>query len=117
MASGAALCAVLRAPAQEREPIPSDAKQAEARRLVREVYGDSWKAVRTAEQRISLAESLFAGAEKATDDANRYVLLKTAKDQAAQAGDARLAFQAVDALAERYSVDACDFGMPGPEFH
>jgi len=40
-----------------------------------------------------------------TDETNRYVLLKVARDVAAQAGDAELAFRAIDAMASRYGVD------------
>jgi len=49
---------------------------------------------------------LLQKANESTDAANRYVLLKVARDVAVQAGDAELAFKAIDSVAARYDVDA-----------
>jgi len=92
-------------PAQDKLPIPSETVQQETLELVQEVYGDEWKNAETSAQKQALATKLLEKALESTDDANRYVLLKVTRDVAAQAGDAGLAFKAIDAAASRYDVD------------
>ncbi len=92
--------------AQERHPIPSAAAQQQALELIKEVYGDEWEKTKTSAQKTALATKLLQKANESADPTNRYVLLKIARDVAAQAGDAELAFKAIDAMAARYDVDA-----------
>lgn len=89
-----------------KSPVPDETTQKEAMRLVGEVYKADYDAAKTPEARQTLARKLLQAAAEATEPANRYVLLKVARDVAAQAADADLAFQTVDALAAAYSVDA-----------
>lgn len=90
---------------QEKAPLPPEAAQAKALGLVKEIYGEQWRKAKTSAQKTALAAKLLAKANESTDPANRYVLLKVARDVAAQAGDAELAFKAIDAMAARYDVD------------
>jgi len=92
--------------AQDKSPIPSDEEQAKALALIKEVYGQEWEKAETPRQKHALATKLLQKARESTDDTNRYVLFKVARDVAAQAGDAELAFKAIDAMASRYDVEA-----------
>jgi len=94
------------APGQDRLPAPAESAQADALALIKEVYGEEWKDAKTSAQKQALGTKLLKKASESTDDANRYALLKVARDIAAQAGDAELAFRAIDAMASRYAVDA-----------
>ena len=91
---------------QEKIPVPSDEAQAKALELIKEVYGQEWKDAETSTQKQALATKLLQKSRESADDTNRYVLLKVARDVAAQAGDAELAFRAIDTMASRYDVDA-----------
>jgi len=91
--------------AQEKAPVPSEEAQAEALELIKEVYGEEWKNAETPAQKQALATKLLEAAGESTGPANRYALLKVARDIAAQAGDAELAFRVIDATATRYDVD------------
>lgn len=93
-------------PAQDKSPIPSDEAQAKALELIKEVYGQKWDAAKTSAQKQALATKLLQKAGESTDDTNRYVLLEVARDVAAQAGNAELAFKAIEAMSSRYDVDA-----------
>jgi hypothetical protein len=90
----------------DQSAIPSDAEQAKALELIREVYGKEWEVAKTSVQKDALATKLLQKADESTDDTNRYVLLKVARDVAAQAGDADLAFRAIEAMSSQYEVDA-----------
>ncbi len=91
---------------QDNAPIPSEPAQQQALTLIKEVYGREWEAAKSLAQKQALAKKLLERANQSTDTANRYVLLKVARDVAAQAGDAELAFRAIDTMASRYDVDA-----------
>jgi hypothetical protein len=92
--------------AQQRAAVPADAAQQEALELVREVYGDEWKAARTNVQKVAFAKKLFNAAGEATHVANRFVLLKTGRDLSAKAGDVELAIQAIGVMDRHYEVDS-----------
>ncbi|MDY0171175.1 MAG: terpene cyclase/mutase family protein, partial [Thermoguttaceae bacterium] len=95
--------------AQERRPVPSDESQRQVLELVREVYGDAWKEARTSEQRKALAEDFKKAGESEAEPEAYFVLLRLTRDIAAQAGEAGLAFEAIDLLAARFDVDAYRF--------
>jgi len=92
-------------PGQDNTPVPSEAAQQQALGLIKEVYGDEWKNAETSAQKQALATKLLKAAGESTDNNNRYALLKVARDVATQAGDAELAFKAIDAMTSRYDVD------------
>ena len=76
--------------------------------LVKEVYGDEYKAADTSgEVQGPLAKKLLAkGSSREGDAVEQFVLLKLARDIAAQGRDGLTAFQAVEALASRFQIDA-----------
>lgn len=87
-------------------PVPDAAAQAEALELIRDVYRDEWDRAKKAEEKTALANKLLAQAVKSLDDpAGRFVLLRLARDVAAQAGDAETALGAVDRIGNTYEVD------------
>jgi hypothetical protein len=102
MVSPGALCS---AAANPPAPIPPAPARAAAEKAVREVFaGDLAK--RGAVGRAEAAKKLLAEAGKESSDAAaRYVLLDDARELAIEAGDAALAWRAIDALAAGYEVD------------
>ena len=89
-----------------RLPVPDAAVQAEALELIRDVYREEWDRAQKAEEKTALANKLLAQAVKSLDDpAGRFVLLRLARDVAAQAGDAETALAAVDRIGNTYEVD------------
>jgi hypothetical protein len=66
-----------------------------------------WQAFGSEPQKKALAKKLIAKADGVKNDpANQAVMLRLAKDAATQAGDGETAFQAIDAMAETFHVDA-----------
>jgi hypothetical protein len=103
---GAALCLAAAAIGSEKLPVPSETAQQQALDLVKQVFGDEWQTAKTNEEKQALARKLFEKAGEAAEEQNRYVLLKVARELAAQGGNAALAFQVIDRTAIRYDVDA-----------
>ena len=94
---------------KDKLPVPSETTQKEALRLVGEVYKADYDAAKTPEAKQALARKLLQAAAEAHQPANRYVLLDVARDVAAKAADVDVAFEAADAMAAAYQVDA--FGL------
>ncbi len=97
-------------PAGEAEPpkaaVPDAAAQEQALKLVAEIYRETWDAAKTSPERTALAARMIAEAEKpASDQAGRFVLLRVARDIAAEAGDAATACRAIDLMAAGFVVD------------
>jgi hypothetical protein len=93
--------------ASGKNQIPGDTAQEQATKLIREVYSDDYAAAKTPAQKADLARRMIDKANETKDDpASHFVLLRVARDLAAQAGEADVAFQAVDALALGYEIDA-----------
>ena len=85
---------------------PDDAAVEKASKEVNDVYANDYKAARTPAQKVVLAKKLLDQASATQNDPPaRYVLLKSARDLAGQAGDAAVAIQAVDALSAAFNVD------------
>jgi len=82
--------------AQELAPVPSDAAQQAAVRLIEEVYGKEHAHAKTSTAKTALANKLLKEAAESEDLTNRYVLLRVARDMATQAGDAETAVRAVE---------------------
>jgi WD40 repeat protein/serine/threonine protein kinase len=86
-------------------PVPEVAKQDEVAKLIRDLYKDDF-AKKAAADRVALAEKLIDVARDTKDKpVERFVLLREARDLAADAGDARIALKAVDELANGYVID------------
>ena len=98
--------------AEKKTPVPADAAQAAATKLVKEVYGDEYAKAKTTTEKQALAKTLLNKANETKDDpASQFVLLRLAKDIAAQAGDGQMAFQAIDEMAETFLVNANEMKM------
>lgn len=92
--------------ALEKVSVPSEAEQAEALGLVKELFGKECEAAKTVSERQALAAKLLKKAQTSTDPDNRYALLKVARDIAVKAGDAELAVAAIEETAGEFDVDA-----------
>jgi len=93
--------------ARQRLPVPSATGQQEAAKLVDELYKDEWAKAKTSEEKKALVKKMIDQAEQASSDAaGAYVLLQRARNMAVQIADGEMAFQTVNALAERFALDA-----------
>jgi hypothetical protein len=89
-----------------RAAVPDDAALTKASKAVSDIYAAEHDAARTAAQKVTLAKKLLEqAAATRKDPAAYYVLLKSARDLANQAGDATLAFQAIDEMSAAFEVD------------
>lgn len=87
---------------------PPDSKAlAKELKLVGQVYKDEIAGARSSAEKTALAKKLIRLAgESKEKDAEQYGLYSEAQDLAAQAGDARTAFAALDQLSARFEIDA-----------
>jgi hypothetical protein len=91
---------------KQRQPVPSDAAQAAALKIVKEIYGAGYAKADTLAAKQELAKKLLEQAKGTKDDLpGQFVLLKLARDIATQGLDGLTAFQAVDLLAETFEID------------
>ena len=94
-------------PPRERVAVPGTAALDDAMKLACDLYKDEFAKAKTAREKQAFARKLFDQAMAASNaDAGTFVLFQLARDIAVQAADAGTAFGAVDALAERYQIDA-----------
>lgn len=94
-----------------RAAVPDEAKLAEADKLIKELFKVEYTAALKGKPpaRLILANKLLQKAAETKDDlAARFVLLREARDLAAQAGDTALTLGAVEELVRTYAVDALD---------
>ncbi len=87
-------------------PVPADAELDRAVEVAREVYGKAYAEADTSAEKESLARTLLQTARQSTDSANRFAALRVARDIAALAGSADVAFEVIDQLAKDFGVDA-----------
>lgn len=91
--------------AQDLAPVPSDAAQQKAVKLIEEVYGEEHTQAKTSAEKTALAGKLLKEAAASEDLTNRYVLLRVARDMATEAGDAETAVRAVEEIGKSFQVD------------
>jgi len=91
--------------AQDLAPVPSDASQQKATKLIEEVYGEEHAQAKTSAAKTALANTLLKAAGESQNMTNRYVLLRVARDVATQAGDAETALRAVEEIGNSFQVD------------
>jgi hypothetical protein len=90
----------------KKQPVPSEAAQAQAMNLVKEVFGADYAKATSLEAKQALAKTLLEKARATRDNlTDRFVLLKLCRDIATQGLDGLTAFQAVDAIAESFEID------------
>ncbi len=93
----------------DRAETPSAAAQEEAMKLAHDLYKEEFAKAKTAEEKQTLAKKLLSlGVETTDPDAGTYVLLRLARDISLQASSGETAFDAIDALSERYRIDALE---------
>ena len=86
--------------------VPDEKVQAKAVALIRDVYRNEYKQAKTPEKKVEFAKKLIEKAESSKDSpADQFVLLRIARDLAAQGGDCDTTFEAVDQMAEGFAVD------------
>lgn len=86
------------------QPIPNGFQIANVEKLLRQVYGAKLD-VKSPASSDELALGLFGRCGQSDDPAEQWVLLREARDRAARAGDAALAFDAAAAAIERFDFD------------
>jgi hypothetical protein len=90
-------------------PVPDASAQAEAIKLVKEVYGKEWAAAKTADQKRALAKKLLEKAmESQKDHLAEFVLLRLSKEMAEQASDGQTAFEAIEETDRVFQIDALE---------
>jgi len=90
----------------KRAPVPDPAKQKDAEKLLKELFKDQYAKKAPADRR-ALARQLLAQAAKSQDDpAGLWVLYREAQDVAVQAGEAKIALEAIEATARSFDVDS-----------
>jgi len=96
----------------KKAPVPTADAQAEATKLIKEVYGGDYAKAKTSIQKQALVKKLLEKANDSKDDpASQYVLLRLARDVATQASDGQTAFKTIDAMAESFQVDATEMKL------
>jgi hypothetical protein len=86
--------------------VPNETEQKAAVQVIAEVYKLDYEQAKFAAQKVELAKKLLREGTATKDDAvGRYVLLRIARDIAAQHGDLATAFEAIDQIDSAYQVD------------
>lgn len=91
--------------AGKRDPVPSSEAQNKVLDLIREVFKKEHEEAKTAPQKVALAAELLKRGTQSQDTIERFVLMRVARDMAALAGEAELACDAVNQIAQLYQVD------------
>ena len=91
-----------------RVPVPEGKEFDEALELVQDVYREEYDEAKSSKQKRALTTQLLEDAEDCENEANRFVMLRVARNIAAQANDAELAMRAANEIAERFQLAAGD---------
>jgi WD40 repeat protein len=90
----------------KKTPVPDADKQAAADKLIRDLFKKDFLAARKPADKQTLAAKLMQQAEETKDDpAARFMLLREARDLAAQAGDVAVALSAAEETIRTYEVE------------
>ena len=90
-------------------PVPDDDAQKKATAIVKDVFKADYDKAKSQSQKLELAKKLLQEGEQTQDDpTGRFVLLRIARDLAAQAGDVSVTMQAIDQIAASYEVDSLE---------
>jgi hypothetical protein len=89
----------------QQAPVPDAEKQADAEKMIRDVFRAEYAAKNVLERAILARKLLAQGQETSDNPATRYVLLREARELGAQAGDLDTSVKAIDLLAAGYAVD------------
>jgi hypothetical protein len=91
---------------QDRVAPPSDADQAAALKLIKDVFKADLAKKTPADQKLLAKKMLDQGRETKDDATTQYVLLLQSRDLSNLAGDLTSALEAIDELGKRFTVDA-----------
>ena len=90
----------------QRQPVPESAAQKETEKLIKDIFKAEYSKKSPAD-RIALAKKLLGqGLETKDDLTSRYVVLREARDLAAEAGALDVAFQAIEEMAKSHAIDS-----------
>ncbi len=90
-----------------RNPVPSAEAQQKALALVRDVYKDEYDKAKTSAEKEELAGELLESAAATKKPADRYALLRVARDLSVEAVGPT-AFEAVDEMGKTFRIDALE---------
>lgn len=89
-----------------KEPVPDAASQQSALQTIASIYKPDYESAKTPQQKQELAKKLMSVGVATTDDATgRFVLLRVARDIAAQESDIPTAFKCIEHMTESFEVD------------
>jgi len=88
-----------------RAAVPSDSEQAEAKKLLLEIYGTDLSNAKSSEEKLAVADTLVAQSENTKNMVERFVLLTEAKRLSQEAVDLPRSLATARKLAELYQVD------------
>lgn len=87
-------------------PVPPEAAQAEAMKIIKEVYAAEYAKANTQAAKQALGKTLLQKARDTQDDLpGKFILLKLSRDISTQGLDGLTAFQAVDTMAKTFEID------------
>jgi hypothetical protein len=89
-----------------RAPVPDDDAQAKAEKEIKETFKQDWARTKTSDKMALAAKLLDSGVQTRDNRAACFLLLREARDLAAQVGDVPTAMKAVDETAVRFEIDA-----------
>ena len=88
-----------------KRPVPSQKSQAAAIELAREVFAKPLASAKSFGEKRELARRILAAAGEVQDSTERFVLLRAARNIAAEAGDVENAVWVIDELDRWYQID------------
>lgn len=90
-----------------RTPVPDEESQKTALAQIQSIYKSDYEKSKSASQRLEMAHKMLKEADGTTDDVvAKFVLLRVARDIAAQQGDLSTAFESIDRISEAYEADS-----------
>ena len=97
-----------------REVVPSEESQAVALKVIREIYKADYDLADSPAKLRELAQKILSDGLATQDNSSScYVALTVSRDIAIEAGDVSIAFQAIDAIKERFNVNSFEMEVEG----
>src|SRR5262249_32337581 len=92
-----------------KQPVPTEAQQADSLNLIRDVYKEDYAKAKTVAQKVDLAQKLLRdGVHTTNNPSGKFVMLRVARDVASQAGDMTTALKAVSEIDRSYQIDVLE---------
>lgn len=102
------LCLLFMATDDGRTPVPAAEAVRGAEQLVRDLFKNDFARAKTPAEKATVAQQMLGALPQTNGAAERFVLLRVARDIAVAAGDVTTALKAADAIAVEFRVDAID---------